>query len=122
MKDILSNVHVKYRCGHYDNPKRRESWAKPGHASTSLAKPNILDSKLLLCIWRDQLGLVYYELPNLNETITGDRYRTQLMRLNRVLKEKRPHNQERHDKVILQHNNAWPHVAKPVKTYLKMLK
>ncbi|KAG5308538.1 FA32A protein, partial [Pseudoatta argentina] len=26
---------------HYDNPKRRQSWGKPGHASTSSAKPNI---------------------------------------------------------------------------------
>ncbi|KAG5319461.1 MOS1T transposase, partial [Pseudoatta argentina] len=26
---------------HYDNPKRRKSWGKPGHASTSSAKPNI---------------------------------------------------------------------------------
>ncbi|KAG5315562.1 MOS1T transposase, partial [Pseudoatta argentina] len=25
---------------HYDNPKRRKSWGKPGHASTSSAKPN----------------------------------------------------------------------------------
>ncbi|KAG5316027.1 MOS1T transposase, partial [Pseudoatta argentina] len=24
----------------YDNPKRRKSWGKPGHASTSSAKPN----------------------------------------------------------------------------------
>ncbi|KAG5320379.1 MOS1T transposase, partial [Pseudoatta argentina] len=27
-----------------------------------------------------------------------------------------------HDKVILLHDNAWPHVAKPVKTYLETLK
>ncbi|KAG5307599.1 MOS1T transposase, partial [Pseudoatta argentina] len=45
-------------------------------------------------------------------TITGDRYRLQLMRLSRALKEK----------VILLHDNARPHVAKPVKTYLETLK
>ncbi|KAG5307607.1 MOS1T transposase, partial [Pseudoatta argentina] len=63
---------------HYDNPKRRKSWGKPG---------------------------------------TGDRYRLQLMRLSRALKEKRPLYAQRHDKVILLHDNARPHVAKPVKTY-----
>ncbi|KYM79818.1 hypothetical protein ALC53_09740, partial [Atta colombica] len=43
-------------------------------------------------------------------------YRTQLMRLSRALKDKRPQ-YERHDKVILQHDNAArPHVAKVVKT------
>ncbi|KAG5318967.1 MOS1T transposase, partial [Pseudoatta argentina] len=81
---------------HYDNPKRRKSWGKPGHASTSSANPNI--------------------------TIPGDRYRLQLMRLSRALKEKRPLYAQRHDKVILLHDTARPHVAKPVKTYLEMLK
>ncbi|KAG5327218.1 MOS1T transposase, partial [Pseudoatta argentina] len=75
---------------HYDNPKRRKSWGKPGHASTS----------------KD----------------TGDRYRLQLVRLSRALKEKRPLYAQRHDKVILFHDNARPHVAKPVKTYLETLK
>ncbi|KAG5305782.1 MOS1T transposase, partial [Pseudoatta argentina] len=54
--------------------------------------------------------------------ITGDRYRLQLMRLSRALKEKRPLYAQKHDKVILLHNNARPHVAKPVKTYLETLK
>jgi len=35
----------------------------------------------MLCIWWDQLGVVYYELLKPNETITGAIYRTQLMRL-----------------------------------------
>ncbi|GFX93718.1 mariner Mos1 transposase [Trichonephila clavipes] len=106
----------------YDNPKRRKSWGYPGHASSSSAKPNIHGSKVLLSIGWDQLGVVYYELLKPTETITGDRYRTQLMRLSRALKDKRPQYNERHDKVILQHDNARPHVAKVVKTYLDTLK
>ncbi|KAG5307798.1 MOS1T transposase, partial [Pseudoatta argentina] len=53
---------------------------------------------------------------------TGNRYRLQLMRLSRALKENRPLYAQRHDKVILLHDNARPHVAKPVKTYLETLK
>ena len=94
----------------------------PGQPSTSTAKPNIHGSKLMLCIWWDQLGILYYELLQPNETITGDRYRLQMMRLSRALKEKRLEYAERHDKVILLHDNARPHVAKPVKTYLETLK
>ena len=60
----------------------------------------ILTSKVMLCIWWDQLG-VYYELLKPTETITGDRYRMQLMSLSRTLKDKRPQYNERHDKVIL---------------------
>lgn len=106
---------------HYDNPKRKKSWGLPGHASTSTAKPNIHGKKLMLCIWWDQLGVVYYELLNPSETITGALYRTQLMRLSRALKEKRPQYYSRHEKIILLHDNARPHVAAPVKKYLETL-
>ena len=75
---------------HYENTKCRKSWGKPGHASTSFAKPNNHGSKLLLCIWWDQQGVIYYELFKTNETITGDRYWLPLMRLSRSLNEKRP--------------------------------
>ncbi|UYV73896.1 hypothetical protein LAZ67_11001326 [Cordylochernes scorpioides] len=106
---------------HYDTPKRRKSSVKPGHASTSTAKPNIHGKKLMLCIWWDQLGVIYYELLQPNETITGERYQQQLMRLNRALKIKRPLYAKRHDKVIYQHDNARPHVAKVVKETLEAL-
>ncbi|UYV73998.1 SETMAR [Cordylochernes scorpioides] len=89
---------------HYDNPKRRKSWVKPGHASTSTAKPNIHGKKLMLCIWWDHLGVIYYKLLQPNETITGERYQQHLMRLSRALKIKRPLYAKRHDKVIYQHD------------------
>ncbi|GFW24603.1 mariner Mos1 transposase [Trichonephila clavipes] len=44
------------------------------------------------------------------------------MHFSQALKDKRPQYNERHDKVILQHDNSRPHVAKVVKTYLKTLK
>ena len=43
------------------------------------------------------------------------------MRLSRSLKEKRSLHAQRHDKVILLHDNARPHVAKPVKTHIETL-
>ena len=88
----------------------------------STARPNIHGTKVILCIWWDQLDVMYYELFKPSETITGDRYGTKLMSLSRALKEKRPQYQERHDKVILQHDNARPRVARLVKTYLETLK
>jgi len=106
---------------YYDNPKRRKSWGLPGEPGPSTAKKNIHASKVMLCIWWDQKGVIYYELLKPSETITGDRYRLQLMRFNRALKEKRPEWDGRHDKVILLHDNARPHVAKPVQKYLEGL-
>ena len=70
----------------------------------------------------EEADVIHYELLKPNETITGERYRTELMHLSRALREKRPQYEQRHEKVILQHDNARPHVAKPVKTYLETLK
>jgi [histone H3]-lysine36 N-dimethyltransferase SETMAR len=104
---------------YYDNPKRLKAWVKPGEPGPSTPKRNIHGSKVMLCIWWDQKGVIYYELLQPSETITGDRYRTQLMRLKRALTQKRPEWENRHNKVILQHDNARPHVARPVKNYLE---
>ena len=46
-------------------------------------------ANVMLCIWWDQLGMVYYELLKPSETITANRYQMQLMRLSRALKVKR---------------------------------
>ena len=88
----------------------------------SPARPNIHAAKVMLCIWWGQVNVIYYELLKPNETITGEWYRTQFMRLSRALREKRPQYELRHEKVIPQHDNARPHIAKPVKTYLETLK
>ncbi|KAG5315313.1 MOS1T transposase, partial [Pseudoatta argentina] len=69
-----------------------------------------------------ELGKILQVDESTLSTITGDRYRLQSMRLSRALKEKRPLYAQRHDKVILLHDNARPRVAKPVKTYLETLK
>ena len=106
---------------HHDNPKPKKSQGKPSHASTSTAKSNIHGKKLMLCIWRDQLGVAYYELLQPNETITAESYQQQLMQLSRVLKFKRPQYAKRHDKVIFQHDNVRPHVAKVVNETLEAL-
>jgi len=109
----------------YDNPKKKY-YAKLGQSlpstSTSTPWPNIHSSKIMLCSWWDQKGLVYYKLLKPINSITGDWYRLQLIRLSHALREKRPKYEQRHDKVILLHDNARPHVAKVVKKYLETLK
>ncbi|KAG5314668.1 MOS1T transposase, partial [Pseudoatta argentina] len=60
---------------------------------------------LLLCIWWDQQGVIH-----------GGSLSTSIDAFDSSLKRKR------HDKVILLHDNARPHVVKRVKTYLETLK
>lgn len=109
----------------FDNPVRKKSWVDPGQPPTSTPKPNIHDSKVMLCIWWDQRGVLYYELlecrrkPNeKRETITSERYAQQLFKLNEALKEKRPRH---HKKVILQHDGARAHIGPPVKNAIEKL-
>jgi len=102
---------------HYDNPKKRKSWGPSGHASTSTAKPNIHGKKLMLYLvesaWCRVLWVAQTE---------RDHYWDSLPNTIDEFKEKRAHYYSRHDKIILLHDNARPHVATPVKTYLETLK
>ena len=104
---------------HYGNPKRKKTYVKHGQPAKSTAKPNIHGTKIMLCIWWDQKGVMYHELLKPGETINGERYRTRLIRLKRAIAEKRLEYATRHEAIIFHHANARPYVAIPVKNYLK---
>ena len=73
----------------------------------------------MICIWWDQKSVLYYELLKPGETIIGERYRTQLIRLKRAIAEKRPEYATRHKAIIFHHGNARLHVAITVKNCLE---
>ena len=89
----------------------------PNHASTSATKPNIHGLKCLLCIWWDQLGIVSCSnRPKpLWKITTNDVFEPSI-------EKKKPLYEQRHNKVISQHDNMQPHVVKQVKTNLELLK
>ena len=47
---------------YYDNPKRLIAWVKLGEPGPLSAKRNIHCFKVMLRVWWDQKGIVYYEL------------------------------------------------------------
>ena len=73
----------------------------------------------MLFIWWDMKGVLYYELLKPGETINGERYRIQLIRMKRAKAVKRPEYATRHEAIIFHHDNARPHVAILVKKYLE---
>ena len=75
-----------------------------------------------LCIWWDQLGVVYDEKLKPTETITVYYYDYTWGVWAVHWRKKRPLYEQRHGNVILQHDNARPIVAKRVKIHLETLK
>ena len=58
---------------------------------------------------------MYYELLQTCTTINAQLYKEPLTQLSLELQHKRPEYVKRHEKVIFQHYNARPHLAKLVK-------
>lgn len=106
---------------YYENPKRKAAYVDAGEAGPSQPKQDIHCEKVMLCIWWDQKGVVYYELLNPNETVTGDRYRRQLGNLARALDEKRPAIANKSYKVLFHDDNARPHRAKTAQNKVEQL-
>ncbi|GFW06100.1 mariner Mos1 transposase [Trichonephila clavipes] len=72
----------------YENIKRKKSYCKPGTSSATVPKPSIHQRKVLLCLWWDRKGPVYYELLKQGKTINADMYCNQLDKLNAAIEEK----------------------------------
>jgi len=60
----------------------------------------------MLYVWWDQKDVVYYEFLKPGETVNTDRYRQQMINLNRTLLQKRPEYQKRQHKVIFLDDTA----------------
>ncbi|GFT20691.1 mariner Mos1 transposase [Trichonephila clavipes] len=94
----------------YENIKRKKSYCKPGTLSATVPKPSIHQRKVLLCLWWERKGPVYYELLKQGETINVDLYCNQLDKLNAAIKQKRPVLASRKG-IVFHHDNARPHNA-----------
>lgn len=68
---------------YFKNPTRKELWLALDEASYST--PNSFSKKTILCVQRDQSGIMYYELLKPDETTTIQRYHQQMINLNHVL-------------------------------------
>ncbi|CAK9827516.1 Mariner Mos1 transposase [Anthophora retusa] len=104
----------------YNNVSRKRSWSKPGEPAQSIAKAGLHPKKVMLCIWWDMKGVVYFELLPPNKTIDSGVYCLQLEKLNNAIKEKRPELANRKGVVFL-HDNARPHTSMQTKNKLLQL-
>lgn len=94
----------------YNNQVRKRAYVQPGTSAPTLPKPDLHQKKLMLCLWWDIKGPVYYELLKPGQTITADRYIQQLVKLNEAITKKRPALANRKG-IVFHQDNARPHVA-----------
>jgi histone-lysine N-methyltransferase SETMAR len=94
----------------YNNVNRKRSWSKSGETSQRISKPDIHQKKVMLSIWWDYKGIIYFELLPSNKTIDSNVYCQQLSKLNDCLHQKRP-NLVNRARVVFHHYNARPHTS-----------
>lgn len=94
----------------YNNVERKRSWGKRSEPPQSTSKANIHQKKIMLSVWWDFKGVVYFELLPRNQTINSDVYCQQLDKLNNAIIEKRPELVNRKG-VVFHHDNARPHTS-----------
>ncbi len=98
----------------YINHTRKRQWLGPEQPPKPTPKVDLHPKKVLLSVWWDVHGIVYWELLPPNTTITAATYCAQLDKLQAELLNKRPE----HDKVYFLHDNARPHIAKSTRQKL----
>ena len=89
---------------------QKGSWSERSEPAQSTLKDNIHQKKIMISVWRDFKGIVYFNLLPRNETINSNVYCRQLMKLDKEIKEKRPELETRKG-VIFHQDNARPHTS-----------
>ncbi|GBP14213.1 Mariner Mos1 transposase [Eumeta japonica] len=54
-----------------------------------IANPGLTGNKIMVCVWWDWKGIIYYELLLPGKTINSDLYYQQMMKLKQEVKKKR---------------------------------
>ena len=94
----------------YNNVMRKISWTKKDEPPQSTSKVNINQKKIMLSVWWNYKGGVYFELLPRNQTIDSNVYCCQLSKLNEGIKTKRPELASCKG-MMSHHDSARPHTS-----------
>jgi [histone H3]-lysine36 N-dimethyltransferase SETMAR len=99
------------------NMKRKRQHLRPGETGIPDVRPNPHRAKLMLCVFWDSKGVLYFELMDGEKTLNKEEYCRQLRELDQEIRLKRGEN----TKVVLHRDNAKPHIANMTKNTIQEL-
>ncbi|XP_017791461.1 PREDICTED: histone-lysine N-methyltransferase SETMAR-like [Habropoda laboriosa] len=73
----------------YNNFQRKRTWKMSNERSDPMAKSNLHPEKVMLSVWWDWQGILYFELLPVGQIIHSDKYCQQLENLKAAIEEKR---------------------------------
>lgn len=94
----------------YNNVVRKRSWCQGDELPKTSSQADIHQKKVMLSVWWDFKGIVFFELLPRNQTINSNVYTQQLDSLNQSIAQKRPELVNR-KRVVFHHDNARPHTS-----------
>ena len=104
----------------YNKVERKRLWGKRNAPPPTTPKANLRPKRVMLCIWWDWKGVLYYELLPENQTINSSKYCSQLDQLKAALYEKCPELVNR-KRIFFHQDNTTPHVSLMIRQKLLQL-
>ena len=89
---------------------RKDLRGKRNESPLVIPKAGLHPKKVMLCVWWDWKGILYYELLSNNQTINSEKYCSQLDKLKTAIDQKRPE-LANWKGVVFYQDNARPHVC-----------
>ena len=87
LKQIVTGDEKWILC---NNVERKRSWGKWNEPPPTPPKASLHPKKVVMCIWWDWKGVLYYELLLENQAINSNKYCSHLDQLKAALSEKHP--------------------------------
>ena len=94
----------------YDSVERKRSWGKRNEPPPTTPKAGLHPKKVMLCIWWDWKGVLYYEILPENQTINSNKYCSQFDQLKAALEKNHPELVNRKG-IIFHEDNTRPHAS-----------
>ena len=105
----------------YNSIQCKHTWKQAGEHGDTMAKTSLHSMNMMLCVWWNCKGIIYFQFFPAGQTIDSDKYCHQLTNLNQEIKQKHPILSNRKG-LVFHHDNARLHILRQMLHKLNSLK